>query len=71
MYFPRLKELREEHRMSQKHVAELLNTGVATYARYESGVRTMPTRCLVILANFYDVSADYIVGRTDRKKRWQ
>lgn len=68
MYFPRLRDLREDRDMNQTEVAELLFTSQTVYSRYERGVRTIPVEHLLILADFYDVSTDYILGRTNDKK---
>ena len=54
--------------MNQSEVAELLFTSQTVYSRYERGVRTIPVEHLLILADFYGVSTDYILGRTNRKE---
>ena len=74
MQFHRLKDLREDRDMSQTEVAKLLFTSQTMYSRYERGYLTIPVEHLLILADFYDVSTDYILGRTNvkemnRKKR--
>lgn len=69
MYFQRLKDLREDRDMNQTEVAELLFTSQTVYSRYERGVLTIPVEHLLILADFYDVSTDYILGRTNDKKK--
>lgn len=68
MYFPRLRDLREDMDMNQTQVAKLLFTSQTVYSRYERGVLTIPVEHLLILADFYDVSTDYILGRTNNKK---
>jgi len=68
-YIQRIRELREDHDLSQKDVAELLQTTQQVYSRYENGTNEMPLRHLITLARYYDVSVDYIVGETDRKNR--
>ena len=65
MYFQRLRDLREDKDMSQTQVAELLHTSQTVYSRYERGYRTIPVEHLMILADFYGVSVDYILGRTN------
>lgn len=65
MYFQRLKDLREDRDLTQKEVAELLNTSQTVYSRYERGFQTMPVRHLIKLADFYQTSTDYILGRTN------
>ncbi len=68
MYFQRLKDLREDMDMNQTQVAELLFTSQTVYSRYERGFQTIPVEHLLILADFYNVSTDYILGRTNNKK---
>lgn len=68
MYFHRLRDLREDMDMNQTRVAELLHTSQTVYSRYERGYQTIPVEHLLILADFYDVSVDYILGRTNCKQ---
>lgn len=62
----RLKELRVNARYSQKQLAELCETTQATIGRYEMGVAEPPLQKLLWYADFFDVSLDYIFGRTDK-----
>ncbi|MBQ7039370.1 MAG: helix-turn-helix transcriptional regulator [Clostridia bacterium] len=66
-YYPRLKDLREDHDLTQAKVAELLFITQQQYSLYEKGYRDIPTTALVTLANLYNTSVDYILGRTDSK----
>ena len=68
MYFPRLRDLREDKDMNQTQIAKLLFTSQTVYSRYERGVLTIPVEHLLILADFYGVSTDYILRRTNNKK---
>ncbi|MBQ6553926.1 MAG: helix-turn-helix transcriptional regulator [Firmicutes bacterium] len=68
MYFQRLRDLREDADMNQTQTAELLNTSQTVYSRYERGFQTIPVEHLLILADFYGVSTDYILGRTNNKQ---
>lgn len=68
MILTRLKDLREDKDLLQKDIAKLLNTTQQVYSEYEIGYRLMPIDKLNILANFYNTSIDYIVGRTSIKK---
>ena len=68
MYFPRLRDLPEDKDMNQTQIAKLLFTSQTVYSRYERGVLTIPVEHLLILADFYGVSTDYILGRTNNKK---
>jgi len=63
-----MRDLREDHGLSRQNAAELLNVSQATYSRYESGVLDIPSISLIKLADYYKVSVDYILGRTDKKK---
>ena len=65
LYFERLKDLREDHDLKQKEVADILNTTQQVYSRYENGLNQLPIHHLVTLSNFYKVSTDYILGLTD------
>lgn len=66
MYF-RLKDLREDEDKSQKEIAEVLNTSTAYYGAYEIGKRDIPLERAIKLAEYYDVSLDYLAGRTNDK----
>lgn len=60
--------MREDRDMNQTEIAELLNTSQTVYSRYERGYRTIPVEHLLILADFYGVSVDYLLGRTNQMK---
>ncbi|MCL2578014.1 MAG: helix-turn-helix domain-containing protein [Defluviitaleaceae bacterium] len=66
--YVRIRNLREDKDLTQKHIADLLNITQATYSRYESGVLDIPSVSLIQLANFHKTSIDFIVGLTDEKK---
>lgn len=68
MYFQRLRDLREDKDMNQTQIAKLLHTSQTVYSRYERGFQTIPVEHLLILADFYGVSVDYILGRTNCKE---
>lgn len=57
-----IREIREDHSLTQQKVADLLHVGQRTYADYESGKIRIPVDSLLILAKFYNVSMDYITG---------
>ena len=63
--YPRIRELREDHDLTQKKLGEAINLPQRTYAYYESGQRMVPPEVLCALADFYGVSVDYLLGRTD------
>ncbi len=69
MYFKRLGELRMERGLSQEAVADLLGLTQTAYSRCERGEQTISVECLKTLSDYYDVSIDYIVGRTDLKAK--
>ncbi len=64
-YYKRIKDLREDHDMTQQQVAEYLHMKQPQYFRYENGTRDIPTDILIALANLYNVSTDYILGLKD------
>lgn len=65
MYLPRLRDLREDNDLTQQQIADFLNTKQTIYSRYERGFQNIPLEYLVELANYYNVSTDYILGRTE------
>ena len=65
MYFQRLRDLREDKDLRQEDVAEILRISQTVYSRYERGFQTIPVVHLLKLADFYQVSTDYILGRTN------
>ena len=65
MYFQRLRDLREDRDLRQQDIAELLHTSQTVYSRYERGVQTIPVSHLLTLADFYQTSTDYLLGRTN------
>ena len=66
-YLQRMRNLREDHDLSQTDVARFLGTSQTMYARYERGANEMPIRHLLTLCELYHVSADYLLGRSDNK----
>ena len=68
-YYKRLKDLREDKDLTQQEVAKLLFITQQQYSLYEKGYRDIPTTALTTLADFYNVSTDYILGLTDNPKR--
>ncbi len=68
MYFQRLKDLREDKDLRQADVAEILGIQQTIYSRYERGFQNIPIPHLLVLADFYAVSTDYILGRTNNPK---
>lgn len=63
----RLKDLREDNDITQTEIAGILNIRQNTYSQYENQKRDIPISLLWKLADYYDTSIDYLVGRTDKK----
>lgn len=61
----RIKDIREDRDLSQEAVAQALHIPRATYYNYETGRRNIPNDVLCSLADFYNVSLDYLLGRSD------
>ena len=68
MYFQRLKDLREDNDMKQVQISELLGIQQTVYSRYERGAQNIPIEHLLFLADYYNVSTDFMLGRTDNPK---
>lgn len=67
MYLKRMEDLRIDHDLTQKDVADILNCQREVYRRYEKGTRELPLSYAIILAKYYNVSLDYLVGLSDCK----
>ena len=67
MYFQRLEDLRIDADKTQEQIAEILNCQREVYRRYEKGIYELPVWALLKLAEYYQVSTDYILGLTDKK----
>ncbi|NBI08819.1 XRE family transcriptional regulator [Colidextribacter sp. OB.20] len=65
----RLKMLRKERRLKQREMAEQFGLALNSYQAYEYATRTPDLRGLIALADFFDVSLDYLVGRSDERER--
>ena len=63
--YRRIKDLREDHNLYQKDLAQYLQCTQVCYSNYETGKRDIPTEVLLRLADFYGTSVDYLLGRTD------
>lgn len=66
--YERIRSLREDADLTQAKLGAAINVPQRTYAYYESGQRMVPPSVLCALADFYGVSVDYILGRTDNRK---
>lgn len=67
-YQKRLRDLREDHDKTQQEIADILGTSQTMYARYERGANELPIHHLLVLCDYYHVSADYLLGRKDTTK---
>lgn len=70
MKYGRLKELRLKKKLTQADMGAVLGMSQRAYGHYENGDRDMSPEVLITLADYYNVSADYILGRTD-KRNWE
>lgn len=68
MKFDNIRNLREDADQTQTQLADYLNVKQTTYSKYELGKINIPVEVLIKLADYYDVTIDYIVGRTKKKK---
>lgn len=66
--YHRIKELREDKSMTQKQMAYMLNCSQQVYSNYELGQRDIPTDILIKLAQFHQVTTDYILGLKNEPK---
>lgn len=64
--YPRIRDLREDHDLTQTQVGAAIHVPQRTYAYYETGERMIPPHVLCALADFYQVSVDYLLGRTEK-----
>lgn len=64
-YIKRIKDLREDSDKTQQEIADVLKTSQTMYARYERGANELPVHHLITLADYYGVSTDYILCRTN------
>ena len=66
--FENIRNLRIDHGLTQKQIAEVLNVKQNTYSQYEIGVLNYPIDVLIKLADYYGVSVDYLLGRTNKRE---
>ena len=67
MIYENIRNLREDHDKTQKELADYLNIMQTTYCKYELGKINIPVEVFIKLADFYNVSVDYLLGRTKNK----
>ena len=66
--YPRIKDLRVDRGYLQKDICKILQTTQQQYSKYETGIQEIPVHHLIKLADYYKVSLDYMVSRSDHKK---
>lgn len=66
--FPRIRYLREDADLTRTQISKQLNISQRAYSHYENGTRDIPINILISIADFYQVSVDYLLERTDRKE---
>lgn len=64
-YIKRMRDLREDHDLTQQELADVLGTSQTMYARYERGANELPIHHLLVLCEYYKVSTDYFLGLKD------
>lgn len=64
--YRRIRDLREDHDLTQAQMGKILSCSQRVYSNYERGDIDIPTTILLKLADYYDVSVDYLLGRTDK-----
>ena len=67
--FERIKELRVEKKFTQEQLSKKLGISQRAYSHFETGTRGIPIEVLIKLADIYRVSLDYLVGRSDKRKK--
>lgn len=69
--YKRIRDLREDKDLNQTQVAKILGMSQTGYSKYETGENDIPTDVLIKLADFYNVSIDYLLNRTDNSKLYK
>ena len=67
-YYPRIKEMRKKHNLTQREIADYLDIRQNRYCQYECGKRSVPVSIIIKLAKLYNVPTDYLAGITDETK---
>ncbi len=69
MQFKNLRSIREDKDIKQKDIAQYLNVSQNTYSQYETGVISLTAEVLIKLSDYYDVSIDFLLDRTNNPKK--
>ena len=67
--YQRLRDLREDHDLSQRKLAEMIGMSQTGYSKYETGENDIPTNILIKLSRIYNVSIDYLLGETNNPRK--
>lgn len=67
----RLRDIREDKDLNQEYISKLIKVSRTQYSMYECGIRLIPITKLIILANYYDVSTDYLLNLTNERVRYK
>ena len=67
MFLKKIRELREERGLTQQQLAQIMNIPLPTYNKYEAGLRIIPTELLIRIADYFEVSIDYLTERTQER----
>ena len=68
MIYKRIRDLREDHDLTQREMGEILSCSQRVYSNYERGDLDIPTQVLIKIADYYHVSVDYLLDRTPKKE---
>lgn len=68
MYYPRIKELRLEQGRTQVNVSTMIGIDQSYYSKYERGAQNITLEAIIKIARLYNVSVDYLIGRTDKRE---
>lgn len=69
--YPRIRDLREDHDLTQTQIAKILNMSQTGYSQYEIGKNDIPTKILIELSKYYNTSVDYLLGLTSEIKPYK
>lgn len=62
----RIRDMREDNDLTQKQISSIINCDQSLYSKYERGEREIPLSLIIKLADYYNTSVDYLIGRTDK-----
>lgn len=71
LMYQRIRDLREDHDLTQTQIAKVLNMSQTGYSQYEIGKNDIPTKILIKLSEYYHTPVDYLLGLTDETKPYK